>query len=32
MGRATRIRKRTAHLTIALTPGNGGAGVEEGSR
>ena len=30
MGRATRIRKRTAHLTIALTPQDGGA--KEGSR
>jgi ribosomal protein L22 len=30
MGRATRIRKRTAHLTIALAPPDGGA--EEGSR
>ena len=34
MGRATRIRKRTAHLTIALTPGNGAGRAEgqEGSR
>jgi ribosomal protein L22 len=32
MGRATRIRKRTAHLTIALTPRDGGVGAQEGSR
>jgi ribosomal protein L22 len=30
MGRATRIRKRTAHLTIALTPRDGGDGRAEG--
>jgi ribosomal protein L22 len=32
MGRATRIRKRTAHLTIALTPRNGAGGAREGRR
>jgi ribosomal protein L22 len=33
MGRATRIRKRTSHLTIALTPrGNGAGGAKEGRR
>ena len=32
MGRATRIRKRTTHLTITLTPEDSSGGAKEGSR
>ena len=32
MGRATRIRKRTTHLTITLTPQETADGAKEGSR